>query len=112
MIADIAMSLTTDELKYNLKHGKGPGSSLDRSVLIVWIQSGLHDPKEFLEVIDKFGFTQREQTVGVKEKEREGKVEARLYGLMTLFKSMYIILTEALLSEHILKLFSRNNDGR
>lgn len=40
-------------------------------------------------------------SIGVKEKEREGKLKARLYGLMTLMKRMYIVLTEALLAEHI-----------
>ncbi|APG78710.1 RNA-dependent RNA polymerase [Hubei rhabdo-like virus 1] len=105
MIADKAMSLMTDELLSKLRRGQGTGSSTERSVLINWLKSPHHDPKTFLMSIDLFGFQENERSVGVKEKERELKIEARLFGMMTFFKRMYIVLTEALLAEHILPYF-------
>lgn len=105
VIADKAMSLCTPDLIDHLRKGKGSGTSIERSVLVQWLESSLHDPKEFLSFIDQQGFTIFEKSVGVKEKEREGKIKARLFGLMTLVKRMYIVLTEALLSEHILTYF-------
>lgn len=105
MIADKAMSLFTPELIANLQSHRGVGSSVDRSVLVQWLKSALHDPKEFLTHVDLHGFSWLEKSVGLKKKEREGKLEARMLGLMTLIKRMYIVLTEALLSEHILKYF-------
>lgn len=99
------MSLTTPDLIDHLRSGRGSGSSIERSVLVQWLKSSLHDPKKFLSFIDHNGFTSFEKSVGVKEKEREGKIKARLFGLMTLVKRMYIVLTEALLSEHILIFF-------
>lgn len=105
MLADKAMSLNTPDLIEHLTSGRGVGSSIDRSVLIQWLQSPLHDPEAFLKTVDEIGFTVLEESVGLKEKEREGKIDARLFGLMTLVKRMYIVLTEALLSEHILPLF-------
>ncbi|AJG39155.1 RNA-dependent RNA polymerase [Wuhan Ant Virus] len=105
MIADKAMSLFTPDLINHLIQGKGVGTSLDRSVLVQWLQSALHDPVEFLKTVDLYGFTHLEKTLGVKEKEREGKIEARLFGLMTLIKRMYIVLTEALLAEYLIKYF-------
>ena len=105
MIADKAMSLFTPDLIEYLSSGRGVGSSIDRSVLVQWMKSSLHDPKEFLLLIDKNGFSFLERSMGVKEKEREGKLEARLFGLMTLIKRMYIVLTEALLAEYVLEYF-------
>ncbi|QMP82144.1 RNA-dependent RNA polymerase [hymenopteran rhabdo-related virus 109] len=105
MLSDKALSLNTDELIHLLTLGRGVGSSIERSVLLKWLSSELHDPVEFLEFINKYGFPINEASIGVKEKEREGKVDARLFGLTTIFKRMYIVLTEAMLAEHIVPLF-------
>lgn len=105
MLSDKALSLDTFTLKERLKEGKGSGSSIERSVILNWLNSALSDPAEFLRFIDLGGFPRSERSVGLREKEREGKIIARLFGLMTLYKRMYIVLTEALLAEHILPLF-------
>lgn len=105
LLADKAMSLGLNELISHILTHHNVGSSLDRSVLIKWMQSDLHDPEEFLRRIDLNGFGDDERCNGVREKEREGKLKARLFGLMTLLKRMYIVLTEALLSEHLLAYF-------
>lgn len=105
MLSDKALSLPTDELIKNLRKNKGVGSSIDRSVLVNWLKSQLHDPTKLLQAVSEHGFPIFEKSVGLKEKEREGKIDARMFGLMTLIKRMYIVLTEALLAEHILPLF-------
>ncbi|UDL13993.1 MAG: RNA dependent RNA polymerase [Xiangshan rhabdo-like virus 3] len=105
MLSDKALSLATPDLLEHLQTGRGPGTAEERSVLLNWLKSSMHDPKQFIDYIDKYGFPLHESSVGLREKEREGKIEARLFGLTTLFKRMYIVLTEAMLAEHILPLF-------
>ncbi|UHR49895.1 MAG: RNA-dependent RNA polymerase [Hangzhou rhabdovirus 1] len=105
MIADKSMSLTTDNLLSHLRRKAGVGTAQERSVLLAWLKSDKHDPELFLKEIDQHGFPANEKSIGVKEKERELKEAARLFGLMTFSKRMYIVLTEALLAEHILVYF-------
>ncbi|QWT43296.1 putative large polymerase protein [Alphahymrhavirus distinguendus] len=105
MLADKAISLDTDCLLHRLRNGQGVGTSQERSVLLKWLESDLHDPATFLQTINVEGFPANERSLGVKEKEREGKKNARLFGLMTLVKRMYIVLTEALLAEHLIPFF-------
>nr|DBA44337.1 TPA_asm: RdRp [Cotesiavirus rhabdovi] len=105
MLADKSLSLNTKDLIRKLVNKEGVGSGIERSVLVQWLESDLHDPKEFLDFINLHGFPEFEISVGVKEKEREGKLKARLFGLMTIVKRTYIVLTEALLAEHVLNYF-------
>ncbi|AYW51543.1 L polymerase RdRp [Lasius neglectus virus 2] len=105
LIADKALSLLTPELVSQIIKHNNCGLATDRSVLINWLRSPIHDPEEFLKYIDLHGFPPFEMSNGVREKEREEKIRARMFGLMTLFKRMYIVLTEALLAEHIVPFF-------
>lgn len=74
-------------------------------MIFQWLKSNLSDPEAFLTNIDLNGFPPAEVVVGVCPKEREGKIKARLFGLLTLHKMMYVVLTEALISVHILPYF-------
>ncbi|WAL01514.1 replication/transcription [Electric ant rhabdovirus] len=105
LIADKALSLITPELIHKILTQHNCGSANERSVLINWLKSPIQDPETFLRLIDKTGFPSMEKSFGLREKEREGKLKARLFGLMTLFKRMYIVLTEALLAEHVIPFF-------
>lgn len=105
VLSDKALSLNTKDLIESLKKGEGVGSSTERSVIVQWLNSAMSDPLDFLKLVDTHGFTRFERSIGLKEKEREGKLAARLFGLTTLVKRMYIVLTEALLAEHIIPLF-------
>lgn len=105
VLSDKALSLDTIELRRNLEAGLGPGSSIDRALILKWLKTEFVDPQTFLENIDRDGFPFYEKSVGLREKEREGKLDARLFGLMTFVKRMYIVLTEALIAEHIIPLF-------
>ncbi|QHA33680.1 RdRp [Atrato Rhabdo-like virus 3] len=106
VLSDKALSLDTDVLIESLKAGKGAGNGLQRSVILNWLNSDLSDPKQLLDMVNEFGFPAKQNSsFGLREKEREGKIVARMFGLATLLKRMYIVLTEALLAEHILPFF-------
>lgn len=81
----------------------GPGA--ERSVIIRWLEQEFISPSNFLECISYDGFPVDEQLAGVFPKEREGKNEPRLFGILPLTKRLYIVLTEALTSKSILPLF-------
>lgn len=105
LIADKATSLDFDQLKFRCQKFGDIGPGADRSVIIRWLQEEFISPLDFLERISREGFPPGERVIGVYPKEREGKNEPRLFGLMTLYKRLYIVLTEALLADFILPLF-------
>lgn len=55
--------------------------------------------------IEVHGFDPDERVVGVYPKERELKISARMFGLLTLQKRLYVVLTEAMLADHIFEYF-------
>ncbi|KAL0830122.1 hypothetical protein ABMA28_003579, partial [Loxostege sticticalis] len=101
MLSDKAMPLGKEGLIKAIQENYNIWFSEARSVLVQWLKTNLSDPEEFLKHIDNHGFRPDEVVVGVCPKEREGKVEARMFGLLTLYKRMYVALTEALISNHI-----------
>nr|QMP82336.1 RNA-dependent RNA polymerase [Blattodean rhabdo-related virus OKIAV14] len=104
LISDKAMSLGLNDLLYHASLGN-IGPSTERSVIYQWLRSTIGDPGEFLKDICENGFGPDDQVTGVCPKEREGKIYPRLFGLLTLRKRMYVVLTEALLAEYILPYF-------
>lgn len=105
LISDKAMSHTLSVLLECIKRDKNIGNSADRSVIIQWIKSEIGDPEQFLRLINDNGFDPDEVVVGVCPKERELKILARLFGLLTFQKRMYVVLTESLIAAHFLKYF-------
>uniref|UniRef100_A0A1B6CFW2 RNA-directed RNA polymerase L n=1 Tax=Clastoptera arizonana TaxID=38151 RepID=A0A1B6CFW2_9HEMI len=59
----------------------------------------------FLQDVAENGFGYEDSVTAVYPKEQENKEYARLFGLLTLRKRMYVVLTEALIAEHILPYF-------
>ncbi|UDL13998.1 MAG: RNA dependent RNA polymerase [Xiangshan rhabdo-like virus 4] len=105
LISDKAMSHTFSVLADCIKKSRNIGNAADRSVIIQWMMSEIGDPEVFLEDIDSNGFGGDETVVGVCPKERELKIIARLFGLLTFKKRMYVVLTESLIATHFLKYF-------
>lgn len=105
MLSDKAMSLNREELIESIQKYYNIGRAESRAVIVQWLKSNLSDPAKFLKDIDEHGFPAEERVVGVCPKEREGKIKARMFGLLTLSKRMYVVLTEALIAEHILPYF-------
>lgn len=105
MISDKATSLDLGDLAERCLRHRDIGLSKDRSVIIQWLRSNYQSPIDFLKRISENGFDKESETCGVYPKEREGKNEPRLFGLMTLMRRLYIVITEALISDYILKYF-------
>lgn len=104
LLSDKAMSLDMKEIQSYLARGS-IGPSWTRSVLYNWLTTNLGDPVAFLQKISREGFGKDETIVGVCPKERELKLFARMFGLLTKNKRMYVVLTEALLAEHLIPYF-------
>ncbi|UHK03291.1 MAG: RNA-dependent RNA polymerase [Hangzhou nephotettix cincticeps rhabdovirus 1] len=105
LIADKATSFGFEELKKRCENFGDIGPGADRSVIIRWLKQRFISPIDFLNNISRNGFPPDERVAGVFPKEREGKNEPRLFGIMPLIKRLYIVLTEALIAEFILPLF-------
>ncbi|CAK1588827.1 unnamed protein product [Parnassius mnemosyne] len=106
-IDDKAISLGIVELLQEITHNRSIGSSITRSLLLAFLKSDISDPEMFLRKVDLEGFPPVEICVGVHEKEREGKLKARLFGLLTLIKRSYVVLTEKLIADHLFPYFPR-----
>lgn len=105
MISDKATSFNIDELREACQKDGNIGASYKRSVIIKWLDTNYNNPQEFLDKIDREGFDPKESCVGVHPKERELKVFARLFGLLTIEKRLYVVVTEALLADYIFPYF-------
>lgn len=105
LIADEAPSLGLDQLRERCTRFGAIGPGADRSVIIRWLKGEFITPSDFLLNISRNGFPADDGMAGVFPKEREGKNEPRLFGMMPLTKRLYIVLTEALTAEFILPLF-------
>lgn len=105
LISDKAMSLGIQELFHQVKKYQNIGLATEKAVIIQWLKSNLNDPIEFLTNINNHGFGLDEKVFGVCPKERELKIAARFFGLATLKKRMYIVLTEAMIAEFIVPHF-------
>lgn len=102
MIADKATSLKREDLREASERGS-IGSN--RSVIIQWMRETNISPLEFLTKISEHGFSEGNDVIGGHPKEREMKIYPRLYGLLTLEKRLYVVLTEALIASCILRYF-------
>ncbi|AJG39131.1 RNA-dependent RNA polymerase [Shayang Fly Virus 3] len=105
LISDKAMSLGIQELYSQVQKYQNIGLATEKAVIIQWLKSNLNDPIEFLKDINDNGFGLDERVFGVCPKERELKIAARFFGLATLKKRMYIVLTEAMIAEFIVPHF-------
>lgn len=105
MMSDNSLSLCKTELIQAIIKDMSIGKSTDKAVVVQWLMSDLSDPEEFLRLISEKGFEEEEQVFGVCGKERELKIYARFFGLSTLLKRMYIVITEAILASVFLKYF-------
>lgn len=104
-LSDKAMSLSNDELRAAVETHGNIGEGWQRSVLYKWLTSDLESPAQLLDTIDQQGFPAEETVIGVYDKERELKIKARFFGLLTLWKRMYVVVTESMIANDILPFF-------
>ncbi|DBA37058.1 TPA_asm: L [Medicago alphacytorhabdovirus 1] len=105
IVADKAISPTRSELK-NLIENKGTvmDSDLRRGVKR-WLNDKSLDPIEFLTNINDGIFPTDHLIIGLTPKERELNTTPRMFTLMSHLLRVYIVITEQLLSDHILGMF-------
>nr|WPV62759.1 MAG: RNA-dependent RNA polymerase [Wufeng shrew rhabdovirus 3] len=104
ILADKAVSPNKSHVIACYKSGRTP-SFLSRRVIMAWLQSNYTDAEEFLQNIDINGFQDDDLIIGVCPKEREMKIDPRLFAVMSLKLRLYFVLTESLLAEYVLPLF-------
>nr|QEM39095.1 RNA-dependent RNA polymerase [Guadeloupe Culex rhabdovirus]QEM39110.1 RNA-dependent RNA polymerase [Guadeloupe Culex rhabdovirus] len=104
MIKDSATSLGLTQLIESIRRG-GIGSSAERSVIYQWLQNDWVDPELLLKKIDREGFDPNEKVCGLREKEKEISIYGRFFGMLPIEKRLYVVVTEAMLAEHLLPYF-------
>nr|DBA37073.1 TPA_asm: L [Morinda alphacytorhabdovirus 1_Mor] len=105
IVADKSVSPTLSELKNNvLTRGSVMNAELRRGVLR-WINNDAIDPREFLTDVSKGKFPHDHKIIGLRSKERELNPTPRMFALMSHLMRVYVVVTESMLSEHILPHF-------
>lgn len=105
MMSDKALSLTKSVLIQTIKRTKGIGKAADRRVILTWLNSNIVDAESLMRLIDQYGLSEEDKVIGVVPKEREMKVDPRLFAILTLTARLYFVITEALIAEHLLPYF-------
>ncbi|DAZ87793.1 TPA_asm: large structural protein [Triaenorhabdovirus 2] len=101
---DKALSLTRSELREALKKNS-IGDVSTRRLLNKFLSSSYINPIDLLKEIDSKGLDREWLIIGLREKERELKEKGRFFALMSFLLRIYFVVTELLISEHILPLF-------
>ncbi|DAZ85728.1 polymerase [Zostera-associated varicosavirus 1] len=105
ILNDKAVSPNRSELFDSISKGKGTIFGTLRRGIIRWMEGDSIRCKEFLDEIDRSGLDEDDLIIGMYEKEREIKVKARMFSLMSERMRMYVVLTEELIANHILPYF-------
>lgn len=107
IVADTAISPTREELKSVEGDKRGALNPSWRRGVIKWIKDGLIDCIVLLIMINlcPTGLPLIWLIIGLYPKEREVNPVARMFSLMTLMMRAYFVITEDLLSKHILPHF-------
>lgn len=104
LLSDKAVSPNKSEVIQSILTRKGI-PYISRRVIMAWLKSNYTTAKLFLQQLQEEGFSSEDLIIGVCPKEREMKLQPRLFAVMTMKVRLYFVLTEALLAEHLLPLF-------
>ncbi|DBA36541.1 TPA_asm: L [Chrysanthemum trirhavirus 1] len=104
IIADKAVSPSRRDLIEILKSGKNQDPSVRRGVL-KWLKMEEVSCKEILKMVNNNEFPDDWCIIGVYPKEREMNIKPRLFALMSFELRLYVVVTEEMLSDHILSYF-------
>lgn len=106
LLSDKSCSATREELVKALSKPRPElPESASRRTIQRYLEMEEHDIAAFLALIDKHGFSLNDLVIGVNPKERELKIDPRLFSLMTPNVRMYFTATEHLLKECILPFY-------
>nr|UQU68823.1 RNA-dependent RNA polymerase [Sambucus cytorhabdovirus] len=105
VVADKAISLTRDELVKNIRLKKTVMNQKKRRGVLRWIDDQSVRPREFLQSVNDGDFPEDHKIIGLTPKERELNPTPRMFALMSHLMRIYVVVTEQLLSDHILRFF-------
>ncbi|DBA37168.1 TPA_asm: L [Primula alphacytorhabdovirus 1] len=105
IVADKSVSPTLSELKENILTKKTVMNQELRRGVLRWINHDSVDPREFLEQVNEKKFPHDHKIIGLRSKERELNPTPRMFALMSHLMRVYVVITESMLSEHILPYF-------
>ncbi|UTQ50618.1 MAG: RNA-dependent RNA polymerase [Taraxacum cytorhabdovirus 1] len=105
IVADKSVSPTRSELIKNIKKRKTVMNAELRRGVLRWINDSTIDPRMFLREVNDGLFPRDQMIIGLTPKERELNPTPRMFSLMSHQMRVYVVITEAMLSEHILPLF-------
>ncbi|DBA37118.1 TPA_asm: L [Pinellia alphacytorhabdovirus 1] len=105
VVADKSVSPSRSELAQNiLKRRTVMNADLRRGVLR-WLNDESVDPRDLLRDINQGNFPEDQKIIGLTPKERELNPVPRMFALMSHVMRVYVVVTESMLSEHILPIF-------
>ncbi|DAF42350.1 TPA_asm: L [Tagetes erecta virus 1] len=106
IVADTAISPTRSEILESSKKGTGSMDPSIRRGVLKWMRDGVLDCPSLLESVNEneMGLPIDHRIIGLYQKEREINPVARMFALMSLLMRAYVVVTEAMLSDHILPL--------
>lgn len=105
MMEDKSCSPILSELRETYRSHKSVGLAEQKRLILKWLDSPDISPHDFLEEKDLKGFSKEELIIGQVSKERELKLEPRMFSLMTFPVRLYFVLTEAMIAKSILPYF-------
>ncbi|DBA37183.1 TPA_asm: L [Rose alphacytorhabdovirus 1] len=105
IIADKAISPTKSELIQAIKNRNTVMDPDKRRGVKRWLEDVTLKPKEFLREVNDGLFPDDHKIIGLTPKERELNPVPRMFSLMSHQMRVYVVVTEQMLSDHILKMF-------
>ncbi|DBA37199.1 TPA_asm: L [Scutellaria alphacytorhabdovirus 1] len=105
IVADKSVSPTRSELIKNIQQRSSVMNSELRRGVLRWLNDESIDPRSFLIDVNEGRFPADHKIIGLTPKERELNPTPRMFALMSHLMRVYVVITESLLSEHILPLF-------
>lgn len=105
IIADKAISPTKSELIRSIRARNTVMDPDKRRGVKRWLEDTTLRPKDFLSEINDGIFDDDHKIIGLTPKERELNPTPRMFSLMSHQLRVYVVVTEQMLSDHILKMF-------
>ncbi|DAZ90849.1 TPA_asm: polyprotein [Torreya virus 1] len=104
-LSDKAVSPPISEIVEVLSLGKGNFCGDRRRGLLRWMEQDSLPCRTFLEGVQERGIEKDMRVIGLYEKEREMKNDARMFALMSPDIRQYFVTTESMIADYILKYF-------
>ncbi|DBA36968.1 TPA_asm: L [Cardamine alphacytorhabdovirus 1] len=105
IVADKSISPTKSELVHIIKRRKTVMDPDKRRGVKRWLDEETINPQAFLKSVEEGAFPDDHKIIGLTPKERELNPVPRMFALMSHLLRVYVVLTEQMISDHILKMF-------